>query len=267
MHRILSKKTRLVYGARTHTLRRNESIHNTTFDFVQERVLKNTHIISIFTNQYCTVMEEKHIDNQDERNIETQKEDMTNDTPQNNIDMVMKPTTAAMEPTNVDSIHYHTSVNDKGDSLIDIVSIQSIDSNEKEHATQEEQQQQQQQEESIHHSSTLNQTLNEIAPPYDNDDSIKDESIEQITSQDINTVQSCDSATNANIQSGTKGVGIMNDKMSELMRSWSHDEHDLVSKDSTTNDMKIPKFQPGDHVIRWKVRTWIYIYTKYLLKK
>lgn len=194
-------------------------------------------------------MEDNHINNQDEEMV------MTNDTHQSNVDMVMEPTTAAMEPINIDSVHHHT-LNDKEESLINIITEKSMDSNEKKHIPNEEDQEE---EESIHHSSTLDQTLEEMAPPYDNEDSMKDEAMDQMISQDINTVQSCDSTTNTNIQSKTTGVGIMNDKMSELMRSWSHDENDLIPKDSTPNDVKIPKFQPGDHVIRWKVRTWVYI--------
>lgn len=94
----------------------------------------------------------------------------------------------------------------------------------------------------------------EMAPPYNEDDAIEDdEDFEQLASEDIHTIHSCDSETHASIRSGT-GVGIMNDKMSELMRTWSHDDNGVIKKDATTDDKKIPNFQPGDHVIRWKVR-------------
>jgi hypothetical protein len=135
---------------------------------------------------------------------------------------------------------------------------ESLDPKEKEHEDQQNMKGKDTPQEG-EHTSLCSSNEVDIAPPYDNDDAIENnQDMEQIISQDVNTDQSCDSEMNKSIQ--TSGVGIMNDRMSQLMRTWSHDENGIIrkdSKDGNMDDKKIPNFQPGDHVIRWKVRKYV----------
>lgn len=80
---------------------------------------------------------------------------------------------------------------------------------------------------------------------------------EMVESQQILTSQSTFDSETMSVHSGTGGA-LMNNKMSEIMRGWSNKAAPggLTSSSSidSKEDKKIPNFQPGDHVVRWKVR-------------